>query len=97
MREMLTESRTTEYSFMPLSNREVRLYNPLYAATELITDPSTGTLNGTGNCDTLLRSNISQQRLYLNPETPFYVVYKNAFLSSNEAALLYLKGLFNAI
>jgi hypothetical protein len=35
--------------------------------------------------------------LYLNPETPFYVVYNTAFLSSNEAALLYLKGLFNAI
>jgi hypothetical protein len=51
MREMLTESRTTGYSFMPLSNREARLYNPLYAATERITDPNTGTLNGTDNCN----------------------------------------------
>jgi hypothetical protein len=97
IRDMLTESRTTEYFFVPLSNREARLYNPLYAATEIIIDASSGTLNGTGNCDSLKRSNILQQRLYLNPEIPFYVVYTTAFLSSNEVALSYLKGLFIAI
>jgi hypothetical protein len=96
MRENLQESRTTEFSYFTLSSTEALRYHPLYAATEAITDTVTGTLNGTGNCDSMLRNNMSQQRLYLNRETPFFVVYNTAVLSTNELALSYLEGLFVA-
>jgi hypothetical protein len=93
MRNLLNAPQITVYSIVTLSTADARLYHPLYAATDAITDSATGTLNGTGHCNTRRRNNDTQQRLYLHPETPFYVVYKSAFLSSNELALSYLEGL----
>jgi hypothetical protein len=97
MRHLLNAPQIPVYSIIPLSNEEARLYHPLYAATAAITNTVTGVLTGTGHCDTRRRNNETQQRLYLNSETPFYVVYRTAFLSSSEKVLSYLRGLFVAI